>query len=120
MVLQDVAWWEEKFASTPTGSSKVCVVDTGYGNGHEDLPTLDQNSDGYNPQSSGEWYIDGHGHGTHCAGSIGAVEALQVLWQLYRLVLMKGQMLLACLLVEEVFRTVKINSIMAITKTMMY
>merc|ERR1711923_110476 len=73
MVLQDVAWWEEKFASTPTGSSKVCVVDTGYGNGHEDLPTLDQNSDGYNPQSSGEWYIDGHSHGTHCAGSIGAV-----------------------------------------------
>merc|ERR1711923_395609 len=73
MVLQDVAWWEEKFASTPTGASKVCVVDTGYGNGHEDLPTLDQNSDGYNPQSSGEWYIDGHSHGTHCAGSIGAV-----------------------------------------------
>merc|ERR1711923_623600 len=73
MVLQDVAWWEDKFASTPTGSSKVCVVDTGYGNGHEDLPTLDQNSDGYNPQSSGEWYIDGHSHGTHCAGSIGAV-----------------------------------------------
>merc|ERR1719396_63500 len=74
MVLEDVAWWESKFASSPpTGSSKVCVVDTGYGNGHEDLPTLDQNSDGFNPQSSGEWYIDGHSHGTHCAGSIGAV-----------------------------------------------
>merc|ERR1712207_67034 len=74
MVLEDVAWWEDKFAnSPPTGSSKVCVVDTGYGNGHEDLPTLDQNADGYNPQSSGEWYIDGHSHGTHCAGSIGAV-----------------------------------------------
>ena len=29
MVLQDVPWWEEKFASTPPeGSSKVCVVDT--------------------------------------------------------------------------------------------
>merc|ERR1719293_126055 len=74
MVLEDLAWWEDKFAnSPPTGSSKVCVVDTGYGNGHEDLPTLDQNADGYNPQSSGEWYIDGHSHGTHCAGSIGAV-----------------------------------------------
>merc|ERR1719396_157766 len=56
MVLEDVAWWEDKFAnSPPTGSSKVCVVDTGYGNGHEDLPTLDQNADGHNPQSSGEW-----------------------------------------------------------------
>merc|ERR1712176_859781 len=74
MVLEDVDWWEDKFAnSPPTGSSKVCVVDTGYGNGHEDLPTLDQNSDGFNPQSSGEWYIDGHSHGTHCAGTIGAV-----------------------------------------------
>merc|ERR1711983_89770 len=73
MVLQDVAWWEEKFASTPPGSSKVCVVDTGYGNGHEDLPALNQNTDGFNPQSSGEWYIDGHSHGTHCAGTIGAV-----------------------------------------------
>merc|ERR1719410_2557274 len=74
MVLEDVEWWKSKFASSPpTGSVKVCVVDTGYGNGHEDLPTLDQNSDGYNPQSSGEWYIDGHSHGTHCAGSIGAL-----------------------------------------------
>merc|ERR1719278_1274057 len=74
MVLEDVDWWKSKFESSPpTGSAKVCVVDTGYGNGHEDLPTLDENSDGYNPQSSGEWYIDGHSHGTHCAGSIGAL-----------------------------------------------
>merc|ERR1712176_1036514 len=74
MVLEDVSWWKSKFESSPpTGSAKVCVVDTGYGNGHEDLPTLDENSDGYNPQSSGEWYIDGHSHGTHCAGSIGAI-----------------------------------------------
>ena len=30
MVLQDVPWWEDKFASTPPeGLSKVCVVDTG-------------------------------------------------------------------------------------------
>merc|ERR1711971_117802 len=74
MVLEDVEWWKGKFdSSPPSGLSKVCVVDTGYGNGHEDLPTLDQNSDGHNPQSSGQWYIDGHSHGTHCAGSIGAV-----------------------------------------------
>merc|ERR1711971_956681 len=74
MVLEDVSWWKGKFDSNPpAGLSKVCVVDTGYGNGHEDLPTLDQNADGHNPQSSGEWYIDGHSHGTHCGGSIGAV-----------------------------------------------
>merc|ERR1712157_100875 len=121
MVLEDVSWWKSKFESSPpTGSAKVCVVDTGYGNGHEDLPTLDENSDGYNPQSSGEWYIDGHSHGTHCAGSIGAVEVLQVLWQLYKLVLITGQMSLACLLVEEALRIVLINNIMDITKMMMY
>merc|ERR1719410_1681379 len=74
MVLEDVDWWKEKFdSSPPSGSSKVCVVDTGYGNGHEDLPVLNQNTDGFNPQSSGEWYIDGNSHGTHCAGTIGAV-----------------------------------------------
>merc|ERR1719410_29692 len=74
MVLEDVDWWKQKFdSSPPSGSSKVCVVDTGYGNGHEDLPGLNQNTDGFNPQSSGEWYIDGDGHGTHCAGAIGAV-----------------------------------------------
>jgi len=52
---------------------KVCVVDTGYDNGHEDLPQLNIGTDGFNPQSSGEWYIDGHGHGSHCAGTIGAI-----------------------------------------------
>ena len=49
-------------------------MDTGYGNGHDDLPILDQNTDDCNPHSDGEWYIDGHGHGTHCAVSIGALD----------------------------------------------
>ena len=40
MVLENVTWWEEKFAEGPRpGSAKVCVVDTGYGNGSEDLST---------------------------------------------------------------------------------
>jgi len=74
MVLQDVEWWKQKFNDDPpTGSSKVCVVDTGYDNGHEDLPDLDQETDGFNPYQTGEWYIDGNKHGTHCAGTIGAV-----------------------------------------------
>jgi len=62
----------------PQGSHsvKVCVVDTGYGVGHPDLP---DNSTGTvtgttPPQYSGQsWAIDGHGHGTHCAGTIGAI-----------------------------------------------
>ena len=48
-------------------------MDTGYGNGHEDLPNLDPNADGFNPYDEGEWYIDGHSYGTNCAGIIGAI-----------------------------------------------
>ena len=51
----------------------ICVVDTGYDLGHVDLPT---NVTGWDPQSAfnqGRWDVDGHGHGTHCAGTIGAI-----------------------------------------------
>eukprot|EP00984_Skeletonema_dohrnii_P007715 scaffold2830_cov72-Skeletonema_dohrnii-CCMP3373.AAC.2 len=49
---------------------KICVVDTGYDLGHEDLPT--DGVQGYN-QYSELWSDDGNGHGTHCAGTIGAI-----------------------------------------------
>jgi len=51
---------------------KVCVVDTGYGLGHPDLPTNAHGVSGTDT-SSGSWDGDGHGHGTHCAGTIGAI-----------------------------------------------
>eukprot|EP00957_Ditylum_brightwellii_P100936 7693134-Ditylum_brightwellii.AAC.1 len=55
-------------------SVKICVVDTGYYNNHEDLPILDVDNDGFSPYGEGElWNVDGHGHGTHCAGTIGAI-----------------------------------------------
>ena len=50
---------------------KVCVIDTGYGLGHSDLPSTGVT--GINPYSTGQWDVDGHGHGTHCAGTIGAI-----------------------------------------------
>jgi len=55
--------------STPI---KVCVVDTGYDNtGQEDNPAA---VGGFSPYGGTEyWYADGHGHGTHCAGTIGAI-----------------------------------------------
>ena len=54
---------------------KVCVVDTGYAVGHEDLPVLSETAEyGFSPYGDAElWYEDGHGHGTHCAGTIGAI-----------------------------------------------
>ncbi|WDE08303.1 S8 family serine peptidase [Thalassomonas viridans] len=57
------------------GNQKVCIVDTGYDLGHEDLissgVTGDDN-DG-NGNDTGDWHNDGHGHGTHVAGTISAI-----------------------------------------------
>jgi subtilisin family serine protease len=69
-----------KAADVPQGSTsiKVCVVDTGYGDGHPDLPTSgDHGVTGYSPyvnsDATQKWDLDGHGHGSHCAGTIGAI-----------------------------------------------
>jgi hypothetical protein len=58
----------------PTKKKTVCVVDTGYALGHEDLPDASYGVNGYLPSGySGSWNVDGDGHGTHCAGTIGAI-----------------------------------------------
>jgi serine protease len=44
----------------------VCVVDTGYSLGHEDLPST--NVDGFSFEGNMPWNQDGDGHGTHVAG----------------------------------------------------
>ena len=51
--------------NTPEGfqAKKICVVDTGYGNGHPDLPVLNTTTDGFNPYTSGLWHVDGNSHG---------------------------------------------------------
>ncbi len=57
-----------------TGEMTVCIMDTGYSLGHEDLPTENvTGSDGYDEFDSGNWFEDGHGHGTHVSGTITAV-----------------------------------------------
>ncbi|KAL7547163.1 hypothetical protein ACHAWF_010485 [Thalassiosira exigua] len=58
-----------QYTNTPV---KVCIVDTGYDLGHIDLPNkrdgLTSTDTGY-----GNPYTDVDGHGTHCAGVIGAL-----------------------------------------------
>ena len=50
---------------------KVCVIDTGYDLNHEDLPKLNV---GGNNNVGNLWSSDGNGHGSHCVGTIAAVE----------------------------------------------
>jgi len=48
----------------------ICIIDSGYSLGHEDLPGA-PNVSGYNGNLA--WNQDGDGHGTHVAGTIAAV-----------------------------------------------
>ena len=52
---------------------KTCIIDTGYDYGHEDLPTSTTTGEANNG-SVGVWTNDGHGHGTHVAGTIAALD----------------------------------------------
>lgn len=57
-----------------SGNRKVCIMDTGYTLGHEDLPSTGiTGNDGYGSNNTGNWYSDGNGHGTHVAGTIAAI-----------------------------------------------
>merc|ERR1711862_739917 len=67
MVLEDMDFW--KGLDAPSGSIKVCVADTGYDLGHEDLPKGGDVT-GSDSSSNGSWDSDGHGHGTHCSGTV--------------------------------------------------
>jgi subtilisin family serine protease len=53
-------------------SRKVCIIDSGYDRGHEDL-SGGANVTGEFDSVSGWWYTDENSHGTHVAGTIAAL-----------------------------------------------
>ncbi|TQV88325.1 S8 family serine peptidase [Aliikangiella coralliicola] len=68
----------DQLSDNNIGSMKVCITDTGYDGDHEDLRSYQgsgisgDDNDG-NGNDTGNWYQDGHGHGTHVAGTISAI-----------------------------------------------
>ncbi len=51
---------------------KVCVIDSGYDLGHEDKPLRPTVGGEDDPSGTGQWTLDGSGHGTHVSGTINA------------------------------------------------
>ncbi|GGW82551.1 S8 family serine peptidase [Alteromonas halophila] len=64
-----------ELVQSETDSVKVCVIDTGIDEGHEDLPDRADGLTGTTTGNAvGEWFNDGFGHGTHVAGIIAAYD----------------------------------------------
>ena len=59
----------DQLSDSAAGNRTVCIIDSGYNLGHEDLPGA-SNVTGTNDPGTGSWNVDGYGHGTHVAGTI--------------------------------------------------
>ncbi|HEV2845326.1 MAG TPA: S8 family serine peptidase, partial [Thermoanaerobaculia bacterium] len=60
-----------QLSDAAAGNRKVCIIDTGYYRGHDDLQYAHVTA---TPDAAtGDPFIDPHGHGTHVAGTIAAV-----------------------------------------------
>lgn len=62
----------DQVSDAQASNRTVCIIDSGFDLGHEDLPGSSQVT-GTNDSGTGNWYEDGSGHGTHVAGTISAM-----------------------------------------------
>jgi len=62
----------DQLIDASAGNTTVCIIDSGYYAGHEDL-AHGANVTGSSNSGTGDWFIDTCGHGTHVAGTISAL-----------------------------------------------
>ncbi|HEX6930213.1 MAG TPA: S8 family serine peptidase, partial [Gammaproteobacteria bacterium] len=63
----------DDLALQPASANRtVCIIDSGYSLGHEDLPA--NNVNGTNDSGTGNWFTDENHHGTHVAGTVAALD----------------------------------------------
>ncbi|MGX5201163.1 S8 family serine peptidase [Aliikangiella sp. IMCC44632] len=64
---------DDSVAAAAAGGKKVCVIDSGLEMPHEDMGSQGGSISGSNNSGTGNWYDHGGPHGTHVAGTIGAL-----------------------------------------------
>lgn len=66
----------DKLKDTNAGNRKICIIDSGYDGGHEDLQHNANVTGEDDIGGAGLWNHDGTHHGTHVAGTISAINNL--------------------------------------------
>lgn len=64
---------DDSLAAASAGGKKVCIIDSGLNLPHDDMGSQGASINGTNDSGTGNWYEHGGPHGTHVAGTIGAL-----------------------------------------------